>query len=138
MVSINHPLLASFEAESRHLRNLCPPYLLNNQTRVDAAHLWETGNGEWALRTFMDLVESGDVRRLFSDAELLELVQAEEEYQRRMATNTRRTSPKGISNATPRGAARPMTGGGPANAWEETPALGGSPEAEHTSSKGEV
>ena len=74
MVSINHPLLASFEAESRHLRNLCPPYLLNNQTRVDAAHLWETGNGEWALRTFMDLVESGDVRRLFSDAELLELI----------------------------------------------------------------
>lgn len=35
----------------------------------------------------MDLVEGGDVRRLFSDAELLELAGAEEEHERRRTTN---------------------------------------------------
>lgn len=36
----------------------------------------------------MDLVEGGDVRRLFSDAELLDLAGAEEEHEKRWATNS--------------------------------------------------
>lgn len=59
--------------------------------------MWEGGSGGWALRALMDLVEGGDVHRLFSDAELLKLVAAEEEHERRPMTGTHK--PGGPGNA---------------------------------------
>ena len=47
----------------------------------------------------MDLVEGGDVRRLFSDEELLQLVGAEEEYERQAMTGTHKNQ-GGLANAS--------------------------------------
>lgn len=57
----------------------------------------------------MDLVECGDVRRLFSDEELLALVAVEEEHERRATTGAHRNH----TSREPTEAAR-----------EEAPALG--------------
>lgn len=85
--------------------------------------MWEADNGDWAFRAFMDLVEGGDIRRLFSDAELLELVGAEEEYERRVTESAHERG------ATPRGAAGATTGGRSVNTLDEAPDSDGSSEA---------
>ncbi len=84
--------------------------------------MWETGNGDWAVHAFMDLAEGGDIRRLFSDAELLDLVGGEEEYERRMMKAHERRS-------TPRGAAGATTGGRRVSPLDEAGDSGGTGEA---------
>eukprot|EP00903_Cladosiphon_okamuranus_P016193 g14943.t2 len=106
-----------------------------------AANIWEGGNGGWALRAIMDLVENGDVRRLFSDGELLKLVAAEEEHERRAMTGTHKPGSQGNVNHTSRDPADGTAGIGRPGSTEEAPSLGesgpggpGSP----TSSKDEI
>lgn len=61
----------------------------------------------------MDLVEGGDVRRLFSDAELLDLARAEEEHEKKWATNgTHTPGVKVTDTLTSRGLAGVGTDGG--------------------------
>lgn len=47
-----------------------------------AADLWTANDGDFGLRALTDLAEGGDIRELFSDAELLALAAAEEEHNR--------------------------------------------------------
>lgn len=61
----------------------------------------------------MDLVEGGDVRRLFSDAELLDLAAAEEEHEKRPGTNgTHKPGAKESDGLISRGGAGAATDGG--------------------------
>lgn len=82
----------------------------------------------------MDLVEGGDVRRLFSDAELLELVGAEEEQARRTVADAHNQSGVRSASRIPRELTQATRGGGNGFSAEEAPALGeaggpGSPTA---------
>lgn len=72
----------------------------------------------------MDLVETGDVRRLFSDVELLKLVAAEEEHERRAMTGTHKPGSLGNINDTSRDPAESTVGIGRVGSAEEAPALG--------------
>ncbi|CAM9585246.1 unnamed protein product, partial [Ectocarpus sp. 8 AP-2014] len=92
---------------------------------VGAANLWGAGNGDWALRALMDLVEGGDVRRLFSDAELLELAEAEEKHEARNPSEScnMKNSSNGHGAATDGGRAKRSTSG--ASAAEEALSTGG-------------
>ncbi|CAM9120215.1 unnamed protein product, partial [Ectocarpus sp. 13 AM-2016] len=90
-----------------------------------AANLWGAGNGDWALRALMDLVEGGDVRRLFSDAELLELAEAEENHESRnpSGSGNMKNSSNGHEATTDGGRAKRSTSA--AVAAEEALSLGG-------------
>lgn len=89
----------------------------------------------------MDLVEGGDVRRLFSDEELLKIVAAEEEHERRTMTGTHNQGYLGNVHHTSGQAAEDTGDGGRVLPTEQAPAFGedgnggpGSP----TASKDEV
>lgn len=62
-------------------RRLTPARVKNFAYDAGAVNLNEVELGGWALQAVADLVEGGDVRRLFSDPELLELAAEEEEYE---------------------------------------------------------
>lgn len=104
---------------------------------TDAASTWEGGNGGWALRAIMDLVEGGDVRRLFSDEELLTFVAAEEEHERRAMVGTHEQDTLGKLNHTSREPVETTGDGERRFPAEEAPALGGVPGSS-TASKDEV
>lgn len=60
----------------------------------------------------MDLVEGGDVRRLFSDSELLKLVGVEEEYEKRSMNGARKPGDPGNANNTTKKSAEATGDGG--------------------------
>lgn len=84
-----------------------------------------------ALRALVDLVEGGDVRRLFSDAELLDMATAEE------LRATQKPSGHKQGNQRSRGAASPAKNGGPKNGSNAVASLStmgeGSPTIEGSS-----
>lgn len=113
----------------------------NVRNHAGAAKLWEGGDDGWALRAILDLVEGGDVRRLFSDAELLKLVEAEEEHERRVATGTHKHDGPGNASHTSRKSTEATRDDGEPFPVEEAPALdkvGQGEPGSPTASKGEV
>lgn len=82
----------------------------------------------------MDLVEGGDVRRLFSDAELLELAEAEEKHEARnpSGSGNMKNSSQGHGAATDGSRAKRSMSG--ASAAEEALSIGGVDDREPGSS----